>query len=210
MSYTRLDNAYNRVRQDLCDVGLLADGVYLDEIQLYSIYKWVSWAALFGPAEGFVYDRGIGFYESLFGFEEGVIYIPSNVPANGRRYLEDVIRHEYAHAWAWLDPEYLAESWFSDAFGGDYDSGDWPAGQKLFKLLNNEKHIEEFHRLGLDQDFVSAYAMTSPCEDFAETFYHYLQDPGGISEYRQRKGVYRKLKGIDKAVKRKARALGLG
>lgn len=208
MSTTRLDNAYNHVRQELCDVGLLADGVYLDEIPLYAINKWVSWAALFGPAEGFVYDRGIGFYQSLFGFEEGAIYIPSHVPSNGRPYLDDIIRHEYAHAWAWLDPEFLSESWFSDAFGREYFSGDWPAGQKLFKVLN--ANIEEFHRLRLDHDFVSAYALTSPCEDFAESFYHYLQDPGGISEYRQRKGVYRKLKGIDKAVKRKAKVLGLG
>jgi hypothetical protein len=150
MSSTILDNAYNRVRRDLCDVGLLAEGVYLDEIQLYSINKWASWAALFGSSEGFVYDRGIGFYASLFGFEEGAIYIPSNVPSNGRPYLDDIIRHEYAHAWTWLDPEFLAESWFSDAFGGKYDSEGCPVGQKLFKLLNNAKYIMQFYRLGLD------------------------------------------------------------
>jgi len=34
--------------------------------------------------------------------------------------LLDIIRHEFGHAWAWLDRDFVDGEWFSKVFGGSY------------------------------------------------------------------------------------------
>ena len=63
------------------------------------------------------------------------------------------------------------------------------------------------------KDFVrnldSGYAQSHPDEDFAETFRLYLRNRKSLERFKSRKGVYKKLLAVSKAVNRKAKALGL-
>ena len=74
-------------------------------------------------AHGFIYDVGISRIQKLVGIEAGVIYLPADTPQFGYTpgyTLADVIRHEYAHAWYWLEPEFVDAAWFGDTLGGSY------------------------------------------------------------------------------------------
>lgn len=114
--------AYNKVRQDLCDVGLLADGVGLDEIEMF-----VAVLPSMGEA-GYVFDDGLPWWASLSGFKPGAIYLPSDLPfvtyVPGGTMI-DVIRHEYAHAWRWLSPDFFDQEWFVKTFGSTYSDADY-------------------------------------------------------------------------------------
>lgn len=177
-----LNRAFNRVRQELHEVGLLYDGKYLDRIDCAQLMIPNT-----GEEEeyGFVFDCGVPWYYRLAGCTPGVIYILLDPPVE--QYvpggtLVDVVRHEFAHAWAWLDPKFIKQSWFREAFGDRYHE-EW-----------SETPVES------RTEFVSAYAMTSPKEDFAETFMMFLRHRKSLGRFRQRPGVYRKLKAVERAV----------
>ncbi len=59
------------------------------------------------------------------------------------------------------------------------------------------------------KDFVSDYAATSACEDFAETFMTYLRHRNSLHKFKSRRGVHRKLRAVEKAVKVARSELGL-
>jgi hypothetical protein len=185
ISLARLDRAFQRARRELHDVGLLEEGRYLDRIDCVQTYLPTICSEL-----GYVYDAGVPFLPRLVGFRPGVIYIPFNAPAQAYvpgGTLLDTIRHEYAHAWAWLDPRFIGGAWFSAAFGAPY-RGSWRAPR-------DEDRAE----------FVSDYAMTSPAEDFAETFMTFLRYRRSLDRFRPRRGVYRKLAAVERAVARAAK-----
>ena len=99
ISMSRIDRAFNAVRQELCEVGLLEDGLYLDSIECVRAALPTGWFEL-----GYVFDSAVPWHLRVVGFEPGVIYLPIN--ANVDKYtpggtLRDVVRHEFAHAWAW-------------------------------------------------------------------------------------------------------------
>jgi hypothetical protein len=101
----------------------------------------------------------------LLGYKSGHIYIPKWVLRHGlwqkRGSLRDVVRHEYGHALAHHYPFLIQRSRrFSTTFGGHY-SGE-------HQTAPNEQH------------FVSEYALTSPKEDFAETFMFFLRHKGEL------------------------------
>lgn len=199
----QIDQAWHQVRRELYAVGLLAEGVYLDEIHL-SVAPLPS----LGEA-GYVFDSGLSLWPRLLGYEEGVIYLPSGskyhayVPGGT---LVDTIRHEYAHAWAWLDRRFINRPWFARAFDRRYDD-EWSFGAKAYALFHD--HPEEFRASGYYGDFVSAYAMSAPCEDFAETFMMYLRYRRSLERFRGRPGVVRKLRAVVAAVEQMRRHLGL-
>lgn len=201
----KVELAFNRVRNELCQVGLLADGVYLDEIELC-----ISGIPSLGEA-GFVYDSGVPWLAGTLGYEEGLIYLPRNTPHSlytPGGTLTDVIRHEFAHAWAWLDRDFLNRAWFKRAFGRWYDD-EWPLGDRLFRLF--WKHDEsEFKKSPYYRDFVSPYAMKAPYEDFAETFMTCLRYWGSASRFRNRPGLYQKILAVREAMGVAARRVGLG
>lgn len=200
---TKVNRAYNQVRQELCDVGLLADGEYLDCIELYVSYLWS-----FGEA-GYVFDSGVPGHYKLFGWEEGHIYLPFNVPHKAYKpgnTLADTIRHEYGHAWAWLDRPYIDKPWFKRAFQAAYDD-QWELGHRLWKVFSRNNN--EFRKSLYFQDYVTAYALTAPYEDFAETFFTFLKYRGSLSRFKSRPGVMKKLIAVRDAVKVKAKSLGL-
>jgi hypothetical protein len=201
----KVEDAFNRVRQELCQIGVLADGVYLDQIELC-----ISGIPSLGEA-GFVYDSGVPWLEGILGYQEGVIYLPRNIPHSLYKpggTLTDVIRHEFAHAWAWLDREFLNRAWFKRAFGRWYDD-EWPLGDQLFRLFR--RHGErEFKTSPYYRDFVSPYAMKAPYEDFAETFMTCLRYWSSASRFRNRPGLYQKIMAVRAAVGAAARRVGLG
>jgi hypothetical protein len=198
-----LERAFNRVRQELCDVGLLADGIYLDRIdRTRSLVPAIK-------AMGWVYDRELGFWRRLFGFREGIIYVPFNASVSARvpgQTLLDVVRHEYAHAWAWVDRRWFRGRWFRDAFRARYDDV-WEETEDAAWTKLTKRSL--FGRSPFWTEFVSAYAMVRPAEDFAETFMYYLRYRRSLASFRNRPGVYRKLRAIGHAVQQKRRQLGL-
>ena len=200
----KVNTAFNRVRNELCELGLLDDGVYLDEIELI-----IHWIPGVGEA-GFVFDSGVPWIGKVVGYEEGVIYLPWNtshemyVPGGT---LVDTIRHEFAHAWAWLDREFIDRRWFKQAFGRSYDS-QWNFGKSLWRLFL--KQPDEFKQSPYYREFVSEYAMFSPYEDFAETFMMCLRYRGSLDRFRSRPGVYQKVTAVHEAIGVAASELGDG
>lgn len=148
---------WHQVRCELAEVGLLYepasedDGGYLDQIELQ-----IAALPSLGEA-GYVYED-VGFLERFVGFKPGVIYLPADLPSTAYvpgGTLTDVIRHEYAHAWHWLEPDFIDDDWFIKAFGGEYeDAGLTPlelwadrrvlsrTGQQALKRCRNERETE--------------------------------------------------------------------
>jgi hypothetical protein len=187
VSIPALERAFNRVRRELAELGLLTDGIYLDRIDLAR-----SLVPTFRGLMGWVYDQETGFWRRLLGFREGVIYIPINAPVGAHTpggTLVDVIRHEFGHAWEWVDRRFFRDRWFPDAF----------------ELHQHDRRNARHAR----HHFVSPYAMTSPSEDLAESFMYFLRYRRSLARFKSRCGVYRKLHAIELAVRRKRRQLGL-
>ena len=214
-----VDLAYNKVRQELCDVGLLSEGVGLDEIELI-----VATLPSMGEA-GYVFDEGLPWWASLSGFKPGVIYLPADLPfvtyvPGGT--MVDVIRHEYAHSWRWLAPEFFEQQWFVKAFGSTYSDANY-SGKRAWieKHLRRKSFQNSLHRCRTEEtkddliqrefskEFVSDYGSNYPCEDFAETFRHYLRYRNSVERFKARAGVYRKLKAVERAIHMTSRRLGL-
>ena len=214
----KVNRAFNHVRNELWDVGLLADGVYLDEIELN-----VSGIPSYGEA-GYVYEE-VGLFASVLGYEPGVIYLPSDLPRDAYvpgGTLTDVIRHEFAHSWHWLDPRFFERPWFRATFGIDYDDTDakpselWErklkrdrAFQQSFAACRNDRERANQLRRRLQNDFVSEYATTLAREDFAETFMFYLRNRNCLDRFKSRSGLHTKLKAVEAAVAKARKQNGL-
>ena len=135
-----VDRAFNKVRRELEELGLLADGVLLDQVDLA-----IAYLPSMGEA-GYVYDVGVPFLHRLVGFSPGVIYLPSDVPH--RAYvpgntLTDTIRHEFAHAWRYLDPDFFDEDWFVNAFGSEYSDGDYCSKDEWLQKTANSRNFQK-------------------------------------------------------------------
>lgn len=212
---SNVDRAYNQVRNELAEVGLLADGVYLDAVELCISHEKS------GDGEvGYVFER-VGHYAER-GYEPGVIYLPRDLPH--KRYkpgftLTDTIRHEYAHAWWYLDPGFFRQDWFVRTFGAAYANCEpvpyqsWqkqmkkdPALRHVAALQDHDHEAHERHfNKHLLMHFVSEYATTNASEDFAETFMYFLKYRRSLSRFQNRPGVYRKIRMVERAVAMAAR-----
>ena len=181
---SKVNRAFDRARDDLRDVGLLRDGRYLDRIECYRM----PLPSLDGKL-GYVYDESVPWYLSLVDVRPGVIYLPRNPPVTAARgdTLVDTIRHEYGHAWAWLDRPFIERRWFRAAFGARYGEV-W----------------DELPAFDPDE-YVSEYACTRPAEDFCETFMTYLRCRRSLHRFHRRPGVARKLDAVASAVSLAAR-----
>jgi hypothetical protein len=104
--------------------------------------------------------------------------------------LADVVRHELAHALAFLHPELVAGRRFAQVFGGHHDD-EWDAPPRYRRA-----------------HFVSEYATSSPCEDFAETVMVYTRHRGRVRSYARRPGVHRAFEYVT-ALGRRLRRTGL-
>jgi hypothetical protein len=181
----QLTRSFNQVRGELREVGLLEDGRYLDRIDCV-----LSPVPTLRGELGFVYDEGVGGLDRLLGYAPGVIYVALNSPVEAYvpgGTLLDTLRHEFAHAWAWLDPRFIRRPWFAETFGVGYFS-EWDTPPRFDA-----------------RDFVSHYATTKPREDFAETFMTFLRNRRSVGRFRRRPGLHRKLLAVASAVREAAR-----
>lgn len=99
---------------------------------------------------------------------DGHIYIPAVTGAHlcdlitgHHTRLTDVLRHEWAHALADRRPRLVENKRFRSVFGGTYQSAE-----------GVEDYDPDLH--------LTPYAATNPCEDFAETFHHFLRHKGRL------------------------------
>lgn len=204
-----VDRAYNKVRNELAEVGLLADGVYLDSVELC-----VSDEKSGDGEWGYVFER-VGHYADR-GYRPGVIYLPRDLPHlpySPGWTLTDTIRHEYAHAWFYLDPGFFRQEWFVKTFGAAYSNPDpIPYQQWQRKAKRNPGFDVTQGRKGLGsqaggsqqqimlQHFISEYATTNASEDFAETFMFFLKYRRSLQRFAKRPIVYQKLTMVQQAV----------
>jgi len=217
----QVSSAWNKVRAELYDVGLLYapenedDGGYLDQIEL-------EVAAIHSLGEaGYVFER-TPWITRLAGYREGVIYLPVDLPSQAYvpgSTLTDTIRHEYAHAWHWLEPDFFERPWFRKGFKGAYEDCRVRPSEVFAdevwrrhrRAVNKCRSVREFNaltrRLFFDE-FVSDYAGTLFCEDFADTFMVFLRHRNNLSRFKNRTGVYRKLLAIQRAVAQARQELG--
>ena len=203
LTQSKFSPQFNVVRDELCELGLLADGEYLDVIDLIE-----SPIPSFGEA-GYVYDEGVSFFAKVFGYDEGVIYMPVNPPCElyvPGGTIVDTIRHEFAHAWYWLDPEFINQPWFKRTFERSY-LNQWKFGYKTYKLLDS--YPEEWKKSCYYNDYVSPYAISAPYEDFAETFMTCLRYKNSLDRFKSRPGVFKKVVAVRKAIDKRAQQLGL-
>lgn len=111
-------------------------------------------------------------YKEAYGYQEyyknGNIVIPafsksklSELFLGSYVSLKDILRHEYAHAFAYTHRKLISSRQFKLAFGTFHDDLDtsWVYDPKYF---------------------ISEYASTNPMEDFAETFMIYLEYSGKL------------------------------
>ncbi len=184
LSMARVNRAFNHARNDLRAVGLLADGRYLDRIDCYR----TALPSLTGEM-GYVFDESVPWIVRLANVRPGVIYLPLNAPVSTTPgdTLVDTVRHEFGHAWAWLDRTYIDRRWFRDAFGAHYGD-DWEEPPEYDPT-----------------DFVTAYACTRPAEDFCESVATYLRCRQSLHRFDRRPGVKRKLLAVARAIEVAAR-----
>jgi hypothetical protein len=216
-----VDRAYNHVRQELAQVGLLADGLYLDAVELV-----VSGDKSEGE-RGYVFEQ-VGHY-AKWGYRPGVIYLPRDLPHQPRKpgmTLCDTIRHEYAHAWFFHDPSFFRDDWFVRTFGTSYSNcnatpyNTWrrilkrnPEYQAGKKRCRSERGQLRYFYGHLLSEFITDYATTNASEDFAETFMFFLKYRRSLHRFKNRPRVYLKIKSVERAVaaaSRRVKTLGTG
>ena len=216
----KVNRAWAQVRDELCEVGLLDDGVFLDRIELE--------IEAIASSNGFVgvFFEEPGAAKRLIGYREGVIYLPCDLPTRPFKpggTLTDIIRHEYAHAWRWMNPELFRKPWFEETFGASYEDQTpkpflrWVRERTHSKepllIAMEEQQIKQFvfetkeGRKQLGQDFATPYAVVSALEDFADTFMLYLRKHDSLDTYADRPGVYHKVLAVEGAVKEQCRRL---
>ena len=216
----KVNRAWAQVRGELCEVGLLDDGVFLDCIELE--------VEAIASSNGFVgvFFEDPGTARQLVGYRPGVIYLPCDLPKrpfNPGGTLADIIRHEYAHAWRWLNPDLFREPWFAETFGAEYDDKSpspflrWldifsqePALVRAWGQQRMAQYVFETKagKRELARDFATPYAVVNASEDFADTFMLYLRKHESPDAYASRPGVHRKVLAIEAAVKKQALRLG--
>ena len=182
VSKEQLDRATILVQTELAGMGLWNERSRLLKTEVF----WCRFPQITAPAALGFFLHGSNVWDSLIGYEDGHIYIPQWVllhgPWQNRGSLRNLVRHEYGHALAHEYPQLIQRSArFVDVFGGRYYDGDFPDDW--------------------DSDFVSDYASTSPCEDFAETFALYLQKGGILPDGFDYPGIRRKWKFIRDAAR---------
>jgi len=179
ISEGQLNSALKTVHKELIDLGIWSPRVktYQTNVYLCNIARINS--------VGF-FMHGIGKKEYLLGYEKGSIYIPSVVLNtifwNNTYTLRDVIRHEYAHAFAHYYRRLIMRSAeFKKVFGGAYLS---------------------FTQAGMDDySYLTEYAKEMPMEDFAETFMVYVRKRGLLPKKITNKKLILKWKFIGKIIK---------
>ena len=185
-SYEHVNTAYNKVRMELWNLGVLWDGSKLEQVPC--IYDPISPVAALSGTMGWYDENSKDITFPSVYLPIAALWCDLGVKANAL----DVFRHEFAHALAHRYPGALRDSdLFLRAFGGPY--GKRPAR-------------------GTDPDdwedrCVTAYAATRTQEDFAETFMLFVKHKGKIPAKSAKKlAIRKKWKAVAEIVKRVAKA----
>lgn len=180
VSFETVEAAFNTVRKELREIGLLSCGSSLDKVNCFherlSIYG--LWHGFCGNAEG------------LYGNakEDQDIHIPAVTRSglwNGdHRVIRDDVRHEFGHALADKFKNFFRGGIFKGAFGASY------GGKKVFK--------------GGDwtNEYVTEYASKMTQEDFAETFMLYMKHKGKMpARYLGKRAIMKKWKTVGRIIR---------
>jgi hypothetical protein len=187
-SFDEVNRAYNKIRKELWNLGVLWDGSKLDAVEC--IYEPLQWRGLIG---------WMGFYEFLKCKGNGNIHFPAVY--NGLdlrlRWIDknstiDVFRHEFGHALSDRYPGALKKGGvFRTAFGGPCDDKPAPGTDP-----------EDW-----EGRCVTPYAATKTREDFAETFMLFMKHKGKIpAKFAKKPAIRKKWKAVAEIVKRVAAA----
>jgi hypothetical protein len=179
ISEGQLNSALKSVHKEFIELG-----IWNPKVKTYSANVYLCNIPRINSVGFFMHD--IGIKEYLLGYESGNIYIPSIVFDtlfwNNRYSLRDVIRHEYAHAFAHYYRRLIMRSTeFKKVFGGSY-------------LSPNPTEMD-------DDAYVSKYAKSMPMEDFAETFMVYVRRKGVLPKKITNRKLILKWKFIAKIIK---------
>ena len=183
-SFDTVARAYNKVRMELWNFGVLWDGSKLDGVGC--TYLTVApWLAVTGT---------MGQYQpAKKEIEFPSVYLPIaslwkdlGTKANAL----DVLRHEFGHALADLYSGALKKGGvFRAAFGGSY--GESPA---------EERGVD-----GWEERYVSEYATSATQEDFAETFMLFVKYKGKIpAKFAKHSAIVKKWEAVREIIRRVA------
>jgi len=180
-SFDEMSRAFNKVRGELADLGVLWEGSRLANVD--ATYLTVApIAALAGY---------MGLYQpETKEIEFPSVYLPIEAlwkDLGTKANALDVFRHEFGHALADLYPGALKKGGvFRTAFGGSY--GEDPA---------EERGVD-----GWEERYVSEYATSATQEDFAETFMLFVKHKGKIPvKFARKPAIRKKWKAVAAIVK---------
>jgi hypothetical protein len=178
ISYKRTNSAAIDVQRELQAIGL-----WHAESELFNTE--VYWCPIPRVNNYGVFFHGTDRLQGMLGYKTGHIYIPGIVLANifwqHMHSVRDVIRHEYAHAFAHYYPKLIIRSKeFESVYGGKYYS-------------SVPSQME-------DEAYVSDYAKTIPMEDFAETFMVFVRRRGVMPKSMKNVKLKKKWKFIAKTI----------
>lgn len=178
-----VERALRHVTGELASAGLLTQRLYDVDVvvQTFDLGPFVA------NFEGLYVEEPTVIFR-LLGFAPRTIYIPrialarlvAGLRGQACSSMRDILRHELGHAFAVEHPGLVRRNAaFVRAFGARYDDD----------VTQDE------------DDCVSAYAATSPAEDFAETFMTYLRVRGDRARFKGRPAVLRKLRFVGELAK---------
>ena len=185
-SFDQVTDAYNEVRDDLIELGILWRGSKLDKVQCF--YEPIApYSAITGRMGYFDFDDHQIHFPSIylpFGWLTGSVGEKESAP--------DVIRHEFGHALADRYPTALKKGGlFREAFGGVY----------------SDKPAPDIDPANWEFDFVTQYATSATQEDFAETFMLFVKHKGKLpAPFKGKPVILKKWKAVAEIVKRVAAA----
>ena len=183
-SFDQVTEAFNTVRDELIELGLLWKDSKLDKVQ-----------CLYEPIAPIATLKG---WMGYFDFDDHNIHFPSvYLPIRWLMGIDgekepapDVIRHEFGHALADRYPKALERGGlFRKAFGGAYSDKPAPGTDPAV----------------WEGRCVSEYAASETREDFAETFMFFLKYKGRIpKKFANKPAIARKWEAVAEIVQRVA------
>jgi hypothetical protein len=172
LSEGSLKSAFYKVRRELREMGLLADGSKLDSVKIIrETFTWDGLGGMFGGAYGFYH------------FDDQNIHVPTIRtavldPRYPERRMVDILRHEFGHALSDKYSRYFSDEEIVKAFGDICGDGE------------AAKDDDE-------RNYVSDYARTNASEDFAETFMLYMKHKGNLPKEFRRKAIKAKWAAVE-------------